>query len=85
MARRVIARFLISFKYEHKENKQHKVERFTKTLRDATGLSKGQSADIADAYVRGRDVNRLAIQKTWPLENFVVTGPSGTLDLRTLQ
>jgi hypothetical protein len=85
LARRIVARFLNSFKYEKKEKKEHKVERFMKAIRDATGISKGQAEDIADAYVRGREVNRLALQKAWPLEEFVVTGPEGTCDLRTLQ
>lgn len=75
----------MAFKYEPKETKQHKVERFMKTIRDATGLSRGQAEAIADAYVRGREVDRLAIQKGWPLENGIVTGPSGTFDLSTLQ
>ena len=82
---RIIARYLQAFKFENKEKKEHKVDRFLKELRDATGISKSQAADIADAYVRGREVNRLAIQKGWPLEDFVVTGPEGTFDLRKLK
>lgn len=84
LAETIVRRFL-AFKYEQKEKKQHRVERFTQTIRDATGISKGQAEDIADAFVRGREVNRLALQKGWPLENFVVTGPEGTFDLQTLQ
>jgi len=75
----------IAFKYEQKEKKEHKVERLTKQLRDATGLSKGQAEAICDAFVRGRDVNRLAVQKNWPVEDGIVTGPNGSrFDLRNL-
>ena len=84
LASRVAARFREAFKYEMKEKKEHKVDRLLKDIRDATGLSKGMSESIADAWVRGREVDRLALQKGWPVEGLIVTGPSGTLDLRTL-
>lgn len=82
IARRVALRW--AFKYVPKETKQHKVERARDAIREHTGLSKGQAEAIADAYVRGRDVDRLAIQRNWPVEQGVVTGPSGTFDLKTL-
>jgi hypothetical protein len=85
LAARVAARWIDSFKYEPKEKKEHRVERFAKAIREATGLSKGQSEAIADALVRGREVDRLALQKGWPVADLVVTGPAGTFDLRTLQ
>ena len=61
LTRRVVARFLEAFKYEMKEKKEHKVERFLRAIRDATGISKGQAEAIADAFVRGREVERLAM------------------------
>ena len=75
LTKRVVARF--SFKYEPKETKQHRVEKLRDTIRDATGLSKGMSEAIADAIVRGREVDRLALQKGWPIEHGLITGPSG--------
>lgn len=82
LARRVALRW--AFKFVPKEKKEHKVERVRDEIKDKTGLSKGQSEAIADAYVRGRDVDRLALQKNWPIENGVITGPSGTLELSAL-
>lgn len=82
IARRVAERF--SFKYVPKEKKQHKVDRLMKAIRDATGVSRGIAEDIADAIVRKRNLSALAVQKNWPVENGVVEGPSGTLDLSTL-
>lgn len=78
---RVVRRFL-SFK--HKETKANKVDRLSKQIREATGLSRGQSEDIADAIVRGREVERLALQKSWPIQGGVIEGPKGTLDLKEL-
>ena len=83
LSRRVAAR--VAFKYEPKEKKEHKVERLMKILRDATGLSKGQSLAICDAFVRGREVDRLALQKGWPITDGVVEGPSGTMRLEDLE
>jgi len=82
LARRVALRW--AFKYVPKEKKEHKVERVRDMIREQTGLSKGQSEAIADAYIRGRDVERLALQKNWPIENGTVTGPSGSLELTAL-
>lgn len=82
LARRVALRW--AFKFVPKEKKEHKVERVRDAIRDGTGLSKSQSEAIADAYVRGRDVERLALQKNWPVENGVITGPNGTLELSAL-
>lgn len=79
-----VARRFLGFKYEPKETKQHKVEKLQRAMRDATGLSGGMSEAIADAWVRGREVDRLALQKNWPVENGVVEGPKGTFDLKTL-
>jgi predicted GNAT family acetyltransferase len=73
-----------AFKYVPKETKEHKVERVRDVIREQTGLSKNQSHDIADAYVRGREIARLALQKNWPIENGVITGPKGTLALSAL-
>jgi hypothetical protein len=83
IAARVAARY--AFKHEPKEKKQSKVDRITKMLRDTTGLSRGVAESIADALVRGRDVEGLAIQKGWPLEDSVVTGPDGTSTLSKLR
>jgi hypothetical protein len=82
LARKVARRY--AFKYQHKEKKQHKVDRLLKTIRDATGISKGVATDIADAIVRGREVERLAIQKGWPLQEGVLEGPNGTIELKEL-
>lgn len=79
IARRVALRWAL--KYVPKETKQHKVERVMKLIRDKTGLSKGTSEAIADAYVRGREVERLALQKNWPITNGIIQGPGGHLKL----
>jgi hypothetical protein len=80
MAFRVAARYAL--RYVPKEKKQTKVERLSKFIRDQTGLSKTQAEDIADALVRGRDIEALTNQKGWPIENGVIEGPHGETDLR---
>jgi hypothetical protein len=84
LARRVADRFLRSFKYVPKETKEHKVERARDVIRQHTGLSKSMAQAIADAFVRGREVERLALQKKWPIENGAIHGPTGMLDLDKL-
>lgn len=81
--KRLAARYRQSFKYEPKENKKTKVEKLMQTIREATGISKGLSEDIADAIVRGREVLRLAIQKSWPIEDGQIVGPKGSLPIPT--
>lgn len=83
LADRVMRRY-VAFKYQPKETKEHKVDRLTKVLRDETGLSRGVSESIVDAYVRGREVDRLAIQKGWPLSGDRITGPTGSMTLDEL-
>lgn len=80
---RVASRY--SFKYEDKETKSHKADRLAEFIRKATGVSKGVSSAIADAYVRGREVARLAIQKGWPMDGETIEGPDGTLSLSKIQ
>jgi hypothetical protein len=82
LARRIALRW--AFKFVPKERKEHKVERVRDIIREKTGLSKGQAEAIADAYIRGRDVERLAMQKNWPLENGTITGPTGSMALSEL-
>jgi hypothetical protein len=80
IAERVARRFW-AFKYEPKEKKQTKVDRIMRVIRDRTGVSRGVAEAIADALVRGREVNRLAIQKGWPIQDDDIIGPQGTLAL----
>jgi hypothetical protein len=75
---------LTAFKYVPKETKAHKVERMTQYIKDATGLTIGMSEAIADAFVRGRDVLRLAIPKSWPIDSGIIEGPKGNLPLDAL-
>jgi hypothetical protein len=74
----------VAFKYIPKEKKQHRVDRLMKVIRDATGISRGMAEDIADAVVRGRDLDALALQKNWPVEDGTLTGPNGSVDLKSL-
>jgi len=74
----------VSFKYQPKETKQHKAERTSEYLRDVTGLQKGTAFAIADAFVRGRDVGALSVQKGWPIEQGVITGPEGEMPVSAL-
>ena len=83
LARRVA--LLWAFKYEPKEKKQHKVDKLRALIHQNTGLSKNQSEAIADAFVRGREVDRLAVQKSLPIQNGIIHGPTGTYDLNTFQ
>jgi hypothetical protein len=69
----------MAFKYQPKETKQHKVERVGECIRDTTGISKGTAFAIADAFVRGRDVNALSVQKNWPIERGAIVGPKGNM------
>ncbi len=70
-----------AYKFVPKEKKQHKVDRLADIIRKHTGLSKGQAEAIADAHVRGRDVDGLAVQKSWPIQNGIIHGPNGVADL----
>lgn len=70
----------VAFRYEQKESKKHKVDRLAKAIREAIGISKGVAADIADAVVRGRDLDALAVQKGWPInDRGEVEGSRGSL------
>lgn len=79
MPERVLHRF--GFKYEPKEKKTTKVDRLMRYIRDQTGVSRGVAAEIADAIVRNREVERLAIQKGWPILDGEVSGPQGDVSL----
>lgn len=81
LAERVAHRWVMAFKYKPKEKKKSKVERLTKDIRQETGISRAMAEDIADAVVRNRDVDRLARQKQWPVEDGVIEGPGGTMTL----
>ena len=83
MAQRVATRF--AFKYVPKEKKKAKVDRLTKVLREKTGLGRGTAEDIANAIVRGREVDRLARQKSWPMENGVIEGPKGQITIEKIR
>lgn len=76
-----VARRFIALKYDQKEKKQKRIDRVMRLVRDETGLSRGVSEEIVDALVRGRDVQGLALQKGWPIEDGVVIGPSGEMSL----
>ena len=76
-----VARRFVSFRFEPKETKVHRVDRLAQGIRENTGLSKGMSEAIADAVIRGREVERLAMQKGWPIEDGLIVGPSGTMPL----
>jgi len=86
LARRVVARLVEAKPYvKDKETKEHKADKLAEKIRDATGISKGMAENIADAIVRGREVLRLALQKSWPIsEDGTIEGPKGTIDLSDL-
>lgn len=80
IAARVAHRWTMAFKYQPKEKKRSKVERLMKYIREETGLSKSMAEGIADSLVRsGRDIERLAEMKGWPIEDGVIDGPTGKL------
>lgn len=76
-----VARRFKAFKFDQKEKKDAKVDRIMRSIRDTTGLSRGVAGDIADALVRGREVDRLALQKGWPIEDGMIIGPQGDMSL----
>lgn len=84
MAERVVRRFT-ALKYVPKETKKSKAERLMKLIRDETGISKGHAEGIADAIVRNRDLEALALQKNLPVEDGVIQGPKGTLDVEKVR
>jgi len=84
---RVVARYQKqAFKYEPKESKKTRVEKLMRAIYDAIGVSKGVAEDIADAFIRHRDLAALALQKGWGIEvdGTKLDGPRGTLDLATV-
>jgi len=83
-ATRVAERF--AYKFKPKESKESKVDRVGRLIRDRTGLGKGVSEAIADALVRSsRDIERLALQKKWPIEDGSVVGESGSVTIQELR
>jgi len=84
MVTRVVRRFM-AFKYVPKEKKKAKVDRLTKVIREKTGVSRGTAEDIADAIVRNRDVERLARQKSWPIEDGTIEGPKGQITIKAIR
>jgi hypothetical protein len=84
LASNVLRRFL-AFKYKPKESKQSKVDRLMRLIREKTGISRGQAEDIADAIIRNRELDRLALQKNWPMYGGVIEGPSGTLSVEDIR
>lgn len=82
-AQRVATRW--AFKYVPKEKKKSKVDRLTKLIREKTGLGRGTAEDIADAVVRGRNTDALAVQKKWPVEGGEIEGPKGTLSVQKVR
>ncbi len=80
-----VARRILAGKYDQKEKKQNRVDRVMRLVRDQTGLSRGISEDIVDALVRGRDVEGLALQKGWPIEEGKIVGPSGEMSLKEVR
>jgi len=80
----VYRRFL-AFKYQPKESKQSKVDRLMKLIREKTGIGRGPAEDIADAVIRNRDLERLALQKRWPMQDGVIEGPAGTMSVSEVQ
>ena len=85
MALRVAARFMTAFKYQPKEKKKSKIDLIGKLIREKTGIGRGQAEDIADAIIRNRDLDRLAVQKKWPVEDGVIEGPKGTMTLKAVK
>ena len=70
----------VAFRYIDKETKQSQVTRLARLIREATGISKGKSEEIADAIYRKRDLEALALQKSWPVnEQGDIEGPRGSL------
>jgi len=53
-------------------------------IRKITGLSLSVSGKIADAVVRKRDLDRLALQQDWPVEDGQLTGDKGSIALDLL-
>ena len=84
IAANVVRRFT-ALKYVPKEKKKNKVERVSKLIREKTGLSNKQCDAIADALVRGRDLEALALQKNLPVEGGKIEGPKGSLTVSKVE
>ncbi len=82
---RVIQRYKEALKYVPKEKKKSKVERLSKMIREKTGLSSKQCDAIADAIVRGRNLESLALQKNLPVEDGKIEGPKGDLTVNKVK
>jgi len=85
---RIVQRYLRTveaFKYQPQEKKKTKVDRIKKLIRDETGLPNSAAEGIADALVRGRDLDALAVQKDWPIENGTIEGPKGSLSVKKVK
>jgi len=76
----------VAFRYVPKEKKKAKVERLWKHIRQETGVSKAVAEAIANTLVRsGRNIETLAYQKGWPIEDGVIVGPSGRLGVQDVR
>jgi len=77
-------RVALRFRDQRGPSKQTRVRDLQTLIHDSTGVSRGVSGQIAEAFVRGRDVERLAHQKGWPISDGVVEGPDGQMSLADL-
>jgi len=84
-AERVITRCMVAFRFKQKEKKRSKVERLMKLIREKTGVGRAAAEDIADAIVRNREIDRLALQKSWPVENGTIEGPDGSVSVEEIR
>jgi hypothetical protein len=86
LAERVVRRFMMAFRYVPKEKKKSKVDRTQKFIQEHTGLSNSTALAIADALVRsGRDIESLAHMKDWPIEDGIIEGPKGRINLKKVR
>ena len=74
-----------AFKYQPKEKKKSKIDRLGKYIRAQTGIGRGQAEDIADAIIRGRELDRLAVQKNWPVEDGKIKGDKGSVSFKQVR
>ena len=74
-------RVALRFRDQRGPSKKTRVRDLASLIHETTGVSRGVSGQIADAVVRGREVERLAHQKKWPISQGVIEGPDGQLPL----
>lgn len=67
-----------------KKSRDKQARELRDRIAKATGISNSKALEIAEAAVRGRNLDALSRQKSWPVEWDAIVGPVGIMPLALL-